>query len=135
MEVSILDEIGLFENFIDGVIAHLRKDEDAREIAWLHHPTFSGVYLKHLVRGDDTNGMLSCHLVKIQSGHSIGEHLHEGKMELHEVIEGRGECVIENKSIKYEPGVVTVIPADVVHKVKADADDLHLFAKFVPALL
>ena len=130
-----MDEIKLFENFASGVIAHLKKDEDACEIEWSPHPTFPGVYLKHLVRGNDTNGKLSCHLVKIGSGHSIGEHLHEGKMELHEVIQGRGQCVMEDKSITYEPGVVAVIPADVVHEVKAGAEELRLFAKFVPALL
>ena len=73
-----------------GEIFYQNKKILAKEIAWSAHPTFKGVYLKHLVKGEDTDGKFSCHLVKVEAGCQIGSHIHEGKWELHEVLEGIG---------------------------------------------
>ena len=36
--------------------------------------------------------------------------------------------------LKYETGVISIMPAKVPHEVVAGADGLYLFAKFMPAL-
>lgn len=104
------------------------------DFPWNEHPTFSGVALKHLLTGKDTNGRFSCHLVRVAAGCKIGNHIHEGKWELHEVIRGQGICKMETSRIPYHSGVVAAIPADAAHEVQAE-EELILLAKFVPALL
>ena len=39
-----------------------------------------------------------------------------------------------NEALKYETGVISIMPAKVPHEVVAGADGLYLFAKFMPAL-
>lgn len=102
---------------------------------WNAHPTFKGVYLKHILTGSKTNGTLSTHLVKIDNGCIIGEHMHEGKTELHEVIAGSGSCIIGDMEVTYNPGDSALIPGDTPHKVLAGETGLFLLAKFIPALL
>ena len=50
----------------------------------------------------------------------------------------KGQRVIINKysgtEIKYEPGVISIIPAAIPHEVSAGDERLYLFAKFMPAL-
>jgi len=118
-----------------GKIIYLEKEMDAKELDWNAHPTFKGVFLKHLVKGEDTDGKFSCHLVKVEAGCEIGEHVHEGQFELHEVIAGNGEGVLVGKKIPYQLGVSVVIPNGIKHKVIAGEEDLYLLAKFVPALV
>lgn len=116
-------------------IAYLNKEVEAAELEWNAHPAFQGVFLKHLVKGEATEGKFSCHLVKIEAGCEIGEHLHEGKWELHEVIDGTGRCFLLEKEIPYKLGISAVIPADLKHRVVAGENGLYLLAKFIPALL
>lgn len=108
---------------------------DVQGLPWNDHAAFKGVSLKHLVTGKDTGGKFSSHIVRVMDGCEIGEHIHAGKYELHEVIEGRGVCILEGRNMDYEPGVVAVIPEDKKHRVIARDGDLYLLAKFVPALL
>ncbi|HOJ78159.1 MAG TPA: cupin domain-containing protein [Bacillota bacterium] len=103
-------------------------------LAWQEHPKFKGVSLKTLVKGEATNGLVSCHLVRILPGHEIGEHLHEGRIELHEIVAGAGNCILGGQTIRYQPGEVTVIPADLIHRVVAGEPGLIILAKFLPAL-
>lgn len=119
----------------EGKIIYLEKEMDAKELDWNAHPAFKGVFLKHLVRGEDTGSGFSCHLVKVEAGCEIGEHVHEKQWELHEIIGGAGKGVLVNKEIAYKLGVSVVIPKGVKHKVIAGEDDLYLLAKFVPALV
>jgi len=119
----------------EGKIVYLEKEVDAKDLVWNAHPTFKGVSLKHLVKGESTNGKFSCHLVKVESGCEIGEHIHADKWELHEIIGGIGKCILADKEIRYELGVSVVIPEGVKHKVVAGEEDLYLLAKFVPALV
>lgn len=107
---------------------------EAASLSWQEHPVFAGVALKHLITGKDTDGAFSCHVVRVNASCEIGNHIHAGKWELHEVLEGKGCCLLENTEIPYNPGVVTVIPADAPHSVTAK-EQLFLLAKFVPALL
>ena len=105
------------------------------DIGWNPHPTFKGVSMKHVVKGADTDGRLSCHLVRIEPGCEIGDHVHEGKMELHEVVAGRGFCVIGDETVDYAAGSMAYIPDDVRHSVKAGTEGLEILAKFCPALI
>lgn len=116
-------------------IYHLGKKLDTEGLVWNAHPAFKGVFLKHLVKGEDTDGKFSCHLVKVEPGCEIGEHIHEGKWETHEVIKGKGKCVLIDKEISYELGVCALIPADMKHRVLAGQEGLYLFVEFIPALL
>lgn len=102
---------------------------------WVQHPVFSGVWMKHLVTGKDTGGLLSCHLVRIEDGCEIGMHTHEASLELHEVLSGTGNCLMDGRETPYQPGVCLVIPVGERHAVTAKGCDLHLMAKFSPALL
>jgi quercetin dioxygenase-like cupin family protein len=116
-----------------GTVVTMQRKTLSKEVPWNAHPTFKGVYLKHLVTGKDTNGKFSCHLVKVEAGYEIGLHTHEGKWELHEVLEGSGECIIAGKKIPYHPEITAIIPENIEHRVKAD-QELYLLAKFIPAL-
>jgi quercetin dioxygenase-like cupin family protein len=123
------------EKFENGIIAGLSNDLKTETIDWNEHNLFKGVYLKHLIKGIDTNNSLSCHLVKVNPGCSIDTHFHNGKLEIHEVIEGTGICIIGKKAIDYSTGTVTLIPADIPHKVTAGTEGIYILAKFSPALL
>lgn len=122
------------EKVQQGKVVFGANEYEVDSLPWNNHPTFTGVALKHLITGKDTADKFSCHLVRIDTGCEIGSHIHVGKWELHEVVKGKGYCLIENSKIAYGEGIVTVIPADLPHSVFAD-EQLYLLAKFVPALL
>ena len=124
----------IVKNFENGNIHFLQGTAQVEEIAWKNHPKFYGVSLKALVTGKDTHGQISCHLVRIQPGCEIGNHIHEGRMEIHEVIAGNGVCLLKEKEIPYKAGSMCVIPSDTEHQVNAGEDGLFLLAKFTPAL-
>lgn len=120
--------------FNGGKVIYQNKEINIEKLEWNKNPN-KGVYLKHIVKGEDTAGKFSCHIVKIESGCEIGQHIHEGNWELHEVIDGEGKCFLEDKEINYSIGTLSVIPQGIQHKVKAVNGDLYLFAKFIPALI
>ena len=124
--VKIIDE---------GKIIYLGKEVNAKSLNWNAHPTLKGVFLKHLIIGEDTDNMFSCHLVKVEKGCEIDEHIHEKQWELHEIIDGIGKGILADKEVPYRLGVSLVIPKGVKHKVIASECDLYLLAKFVPALV
>jgi len=99
------------------------------------HRTFKGVYLKHLVKGDVTEGRISSHLVKVDPFCTLDTHTHPEQVEIHEVLQGAGECRIAEREIRYTPGVVAVIPQNVPHRVAAGENGLYILAKFTPSLL
>jgi len=125
----------LFTSFTAGTIAHANKDTNAETLDWNAHPSFSGVSLKHLITGADTDGRFSAHLVRLDAGAEIGDHVHPESWELHEVAGGDGYCVLDGRTIPYKPGVAAVLPENVSHKVQAGDDGLTIMAKFIPALL
>ncbi len=108
---------------------------DAVALPWNPHPAFPGVSLKHLLTGADTDGALSCHLVRVAPGARLESHVHAVQWELHEVVAGSGEAVIDGCAAVYAPGVMAVIPSGQGHAVAAGPEGLTLFAKFFPALL
>lgn len=117
-------------------LASPNRDADLAALPWNPHPTFPGVAMKHLVTGADTGGALSAHLVRVEPGCCLMEHVHPDKLELHEVVHGAGTCALADKTVRYEPGACGLIPANVAHSVRADAGEpLYILAKFAPALL
>jgi len=117
-------------------LASPSRDADLTILPWNPHPTFPGVALKHLVTGADTGGALSAHLVRVDAGCSLLEHVHADKLELHEVVRGAGTCALADKTVHYEPGACGLIPPGVLHSVRADAGEtLYILAKFAPALI
>jgi quercetin dioxygenase-like cupin family protein len=119
----------------NGTITFTDKVMQADTIDWVAHPSFEGVYLKHLIQGADTQGQLSCHMVKIDPGCILETHTHAEQWELHEVIAGEGNCVLDGSPLPYAAGQMTVIPCDTPHAVEAGDNGLVLLAKFFPALL
>jgi quercetin dioxygenase-like cupin family protein len=73
--------------------------------------------------------------VRVDPGHEIGEHLHEGRYELHEVVAGRGLCQTMGQELEYVPGVSALMPPDVPHRIVASEEGVWLLAKFMPALV
>ena len=110
------------------------KQVKIEALVWNAHPTYKGVYLKHLILGKDTENQLSCHIVKVEPNCILDTHLHDGKIEIHEVVSGSGTMFLDKKEINYTVGQICVIPANTPHKVVAGKDGLYLFAKFTPAL-
>ncbi|OPX64820.1 cupin domain-containing protein [Methanoregula sp. PtaB.Bin085] len=104
-------------------------------LPWNPHPKYAGVFLRHMVTGNDTGGRMSLHHVRIDPGCAIGDHAHNGQVETHDVLEGSGTCTLEGKKIAYVPGVLGVMPADKVHRVDAGEGGLLLLTTFSPPLV
>ena len=121
----------LFTAFGTGNVAVLGQSIDIGSIAWNKHKDFEGVFLKNLVTPEHTNGLFSCHLVRIEPGKKIGLHTHPTSIELHEVIAGEGKCLTVHGEIPYLPGKMAVLPENSQHEVLAGEKGLYLFAKFV----
>lgn len=128
------DESCFLEKVLVGNLFFTDKQISIEDLPWNPHPTYKGVYLKHLVSGEDTNNQLSCHIVKIEPNCMLDTHVHDGKIEIHEVVGGNGTFYLGDKEIDYSIGKISVIPANTPHKVVAGKDGLYLFAKFTPAL-
>ena len=107
----------------------------SNSIDYTQHKTFMGVSLKHLVKGDMTNGRISSHLVKVEPFCSLEEHVHPEQLEIHEVVQGTGKCLIAGKETAYIPGTVAVISQGTPHSVTAGESGLYILAKFIPSLL
>lgn len=127
--------MNFFNTFDNGVVTGSDQTIRTADLAWNDHPDFAGVSLKHLLTGAQTDGRFSAHLVRLAPGAEIAEHIHEASWELHEVASGSGVCLLEGRSIDYEPGVAAVMPEKAPHRVMAGEYGLCLLAKFVPALL
>lgn len=125
----------LFSLFDTGIVTAEGASASAADLPWNQHPNFAGVALKHLITGAETGGRFSAHLVRLEPGAEIGDHVHENSWELHEVAEGSGECLLLGRRIPYAPGGMAILPEKAVHRVRAGRDGLCLLAKFVPALL
>jgi quercetin dioxygenase-like cupin family protein len=123
------------QQVLKGKVFALSQVKDIDSLNWNPHAKFAGVSLKHLVTGAATQGQFSCHLVRIQAGHEIGDHIHEKQWELHEVLQGNAKGVLAQQEMAYVPGTFIVIPQGQTHKIAAGESDVYLFAKFVPALL
>ncbi len=124
----------VFEDFNSGRFEADGKKISFSDIPWSKHPVFKGVELKHILKAEQTGGDYSFHLVRIAPNCSIEDHIHDPQLETHEVIAGYGTCLNGGMGIKYEPGVISIMPSKVHHEVHAGEEGLYLFAKFMPAL-
>jgi quercetin dioxygenase-like cupin family protein len=132
---DIMETKDMVSCMANGTTTYLDREDAAGEIPWNQHPKFKGVYLKHLIKGADTEGKLSCHMVRIDPDAILEEHIHENQWELHEVIAGEGKFVLDEKETPYNPGRMGMIPQGIMHKVVAGKSGLVLLAKFFPALI
>lgn len=119
----------------EGKLVYTDKELAVPDLEWNPHPSFTGVFLKHLVKGDSSDGRFSCHLIRIKDGFEIGEHIHDGKWEFIDIVGGTGKGELAGKKFACELGVSMVVPENVKHKIVADSGDVYLLAKFIPALL
>lgn len=126
-------EKNLFQEFETGMLAESGKQTDIGLCPWNEHKDFAGVSLKNIVTPEQTAGLFTCHLVRIEPNHKIGMHTHPNSIELHEIIKGSGTCQTETGEIHYTPGVMAIIPRNEQHEVRAGEDGLCLFAKFITA--
>ena len=122
-------------NIANGTVHYADRSETISEAEWMEHHQFKGVYLKLMIKGADTNGLFSSHLVKIAPDCALATHCHENQLELHEVIEGEGSCQLMDKRFDYHPGKMAVIPKGESHMVKAGNRGLTLLAKLFPAMV
>lgn len=130
-----MDYEELFTRFDrDGKLLLPDREVSFGEIPWSKHPAFEGVELKHIVTSKQTGGQFSFHLVRIAPDQKIGSHIHKKQLETHEIIAGSGICINGGVAMRYEPGVISILPMDVEHEVTAGSSGLYLFAKFIPAL-
>lgn len=130
-----MDYRNLFEQFSnEGKLRLPGVENSFADIPWVKHPVFEGVELKHIITAKQTMGQFSFHLVRIAPNKRIGNHVHNTQLETHEVISGNGICINNGTEIKYEPGIISILPVNVSHEVIAGSDGLYIFAKFMPAL-
>jgi quercetin dioxygenase-like cupin family protein len=116
-------------------VAFRKNAQEQAQTAWAPHPKFKGVALQNILTSAETKGRLSVHLVRVEPGCALAEHQHEEQWELHEVLQGAGECWLEEQLASYMPGTLAVIPLGQKHQVKAGAQGLLIKAVFVPALV
>lgn len=121
----------VFDEFAGGKVFRRGKAASVAEAPWRPHKDFRGVYLKDVVTGDAAGGSFTAHLVRIDPECAIGMHSHPASIELHEVIAGGGTCVTPDGETAYAPGCVNVLERGERHEVRAGAEGLKLFAKFI----
>ena len=122
-------------NIDSGAIYYTDRSEKSADLQWSTHPSFKGVYLKHLIKGGDTDGRFSSHLVRIDPDCCLETHCHENQLELHEIMEGEGVFYLNQEVFAYQPGKMAVIPMAETHRVQAGKQGLTILAKFFPALM
>lgn len=120
--------------FEDACVAADGTERAICELAWNAHPAFAGVRIRDLLTGADTGGSLSCHLVHVAPGCSLDDHTHPTQTELHQVADGDGICLIQNRKVAYRPGEMAIIPKGERHSVLAGDRGLTLVATFSPPL-
>ncbi len=121
----------LFKQFENGTLVNAGRKKDMSACAWNKHKNFLGVSLKNLLTAEQTGGLFTCHLVRIEPNCKIGMHTHTASIELHEVVKGSGVCLTDQGEMPYVPGTMAVIACNAPHEVRAGEDGLCLFAKFV----
>lgn len=125
----------MFKSTETNIIFTMEGFEKVDDLPWNNHATFPGVYLKHLVKGAQTDGKFSCHLVKVEAGCELSQHIHAGNWEIHEVVGGNTKGYLDGAEMAYVPGTIAVIPAGRQHRVAAGSEELLIRATFVPALV
>jgi quercetin dioxygenase-like cupin family protein len=118
-----------------GTLFFADRAEEIEKMPWIPHPKFKGAFMKHLVKGVDNDNLASCHLVRVNPGCQLDDHIHVNEWEYHHILEGNGTGYLDGQSMAYEPGKIAVIPKGANHKVVAGQDGILILATFLPALL
>lgn len=118
-----------------GTMHYMERTEEIDKMKWIPHPKFEGAFMKHLIKGDDNDHLASCHLVRVNPGCQLSDHIHQEQWEYHHIIEGKGTGYLDGKPMPYSPGTMAVIPKGVLHKVVAAEEGIVILATFLPALL
>ena len=118
-----------------GTLFFADRSEEIEKLPWNPHPKFEGAFIKHLIKGADNDNHASCHLVRVNPGCQLTDHIHENEWEYHHILEGEGTGYLDGQSMVYETGRIAVIPKGVNHKVIAGPDGILILATFLPALL
>lgn len=132
--IAFSQDTDFITKVLAGNICFLDKQISIADLPWNPHPKYTGVSLKNLISGTNTDNQLSCHIVKVEPNCVLDTHSHEGQIEIHEVVGGSGTGYLKGKETDYFVGKICVIPANTPHKVVAGKDGLYLFAKFTPVL-
>jgi mannose-6-phosphate isomerase-like protein (cupin superfamily) len=127
--------MNIANDFADGKTYTSTDLRNAKELDFVPHAKFKGVYLKLLVPGAMTDGQISSHLVKVDPHCVLDTHIHENNLEIHEVISGSAKAMVGDKEVDYLPGTIGVLPAGVPHKIVAGEEGVYILAKFTPALV
>jgi len=123
------------EKMAEGILWKDGRKHSLKEYAWNAHAAYEGVALKHALKGEDTEGAVSCHFVRVAPGKTLELHVHEEQWELHEILRGEGRASLGDEEIVYVPGTMALIPRKVPHAVKAGEEGLLIRATFFPALV
>jgi len=125
----------MFTHTLMSGISHLAGHEKSiPSLCWNQHPKFEGIAMKNIIAGEETNGQISVHLVRIEPGAAIGGHVHASQWELHQVLEGAGRAKIGKEWVPYAAGTLSVVPVGKEHEVVADGEGMLLLATFSPPL-
>ena len=124
----------VYEAFDKGMLLTESTKLDLTTSDWNAVPGLKGVHLKDILVSAQTEGKISCHLVKIEPNCKIDLHTHPDHVEIHEVIQGEGNCLLNTETQEYNSGTVAFIPKNLEHEVVAGDKGLYLFAKFIPAM-
>ena len=119
----------------NGTLFFVDRNEEIQKIAWNPHPKFEGAFIKHLIKGADNDNLASCHLVRVNPGCQLDDHVHGNEWEYHHILEGEGTGYLDGRAMAYAPGKIAVIPKGANHKVVAGRDGILILATFLPALL
>lgn len=129
------NDTAYLEELLSGSVVLTDKNVSIQNQEWNPHTSFKGVYLKHLIIGENTENKISCHIVKIEPNCQLDTHKHPEQIEIHQVLKGKGTFYIGDKEIEYTTGTMSVIPANTPHKVLAGKEGLYILATFNPTLL
>ncbi|MBF8983419.1 hypothetical protein IZY60_07705 [Lutibacter sp. B2] len=78
----------VFDAFDKGILLNQSNKLDLTKSDWNTIPNLKGVHLKDILISSETQGSISCHLVKIEPNCKINLHTHPDHLEIHEVIPG-----------------------------------------------
>jgi quercetin dioxygenase-like cupin family protein len=119
----------------NGTLFFADRSVEIDQLPWIPHPKFEGAFMKHLIKGAANANLASCHLVRVNPGYQLTDHVHANEWEYHHVLEGEGTGYLDGKPMAYQPGRIAVIPKGVSHKVIAGQEGILILATFLPALL
>ena len=119
----------------NGTLFFEDRSAEIEKLPWNPHPKFEGTFIKHLITGADNENLASCHLVRVNPGYELTDHIHENEWEYHHILEGDGTGYLDGRPMVYETGKIAVIPRGMRHKVIAGNKGILILATFLPALL